>query len=106
MTLALMYSMRPCPYGCFLSGFFDASLIPIIVMIEESASERLLTASSMIEIDEDARPTAALRAASKTFAPMLIVDVSAMLFSRGAELLLVSILFNSGSVFSRRLRFF
>ena len=47
----------------------------MIVMSEDRASLRLLTASNMIAIDPDNTPTTALKAARRTFAaiPMMLV---------------------------------
>ena len=48
---ALRYSTLPCPNGCFLSGLRLAILVPIIVIIEDRTSLRLLTASRVIAIE-------------------------------------------------------
>jgi hypothetical protein len=54
------YSILQYQYGCFLSGVFEANLVPIIVIIEDSASLRLLTASKIIAIELAINQTAAL----------------------------------------------
>ncbi len=43
-----------------MSGFWFASLKPIIVIIEEAASERLLNASAVMDIDFVIKPTSNL----------------------------------------------
>ena len=57
-----MYSIRPYPYGCFLSRGLLASFTPIIVMMEDNASVRLLTASNVIAMEFVTIPTNALNA--------------------------------------------
>ena len=69
-----------------MSGSFPASFVPMIVMIEESASDRLLTASRTTAIELDAMPTAALKAASRTLASMpmmLVLMMTVSLLSSG-----------------------
>ena len=69
------YSIRPYPYGCSLSGAFPASFAPIIVIIEDNASVRLLTASKVIAIEFVANPTNALKITSiiLTIIPIMLV---------------------------------
>ena len=51
------YSILPCPNGCSASaGLFDI-LKPIIVIIDEAASDKLLKASAEIAIDPTSIPT-------------------------------------------------
>ena len=73
--MALRYSILPYPMGCFLSGSLPASFVPTMVMIEDRASERLLTASSVTAIELERMPIAALKAARNTFVmiPMTLV---------------------------------
>ena len=80
--IALRYSIRPYPRGCFLSGSFPASFVPTIVIIEDRASDRLFTASRMTAIELDANPMIALKAASMTFARMPMMLVLMMTLSR------------------------
>ena len=56
------YSIRPYPYGWSLSGAFPASFVPIIVIIDDNASVRLFTASSVIAIEFTSIPIVALNA--------------------------------------------
>ena len=46
---AAMYSSLPCPKGCSLSAGFSAIFTPIIPMIEEPASDKLLNASAVTD---------------------------------------------------------
>ena len=55
-----------------------------MVMTEEPASERLLTASSVMAIEPVMVPIAALKAASRTFATMPTMLVRTMAASRPA----------------------
>lgn len=52
-----MYSMRACPYGCSGSAGLPAILKPSRVITEEPASERLLTASAVMEMLWNSSPT-------------------------------------------------
>ena len=62
ITIAVRYSALPCPNGCSLSGSLLANFVPTIVIIEDAASDILLTASKMIAIDPAIAPTVALKA--------------------------------------------
>lgn len=55
--MALKYSTLPWPSGCFLSGSESAILVAIIVTIEDKASLKLFTASSIIAIEFESKPT-------------------------------------------------
>ena len=46
-----IYSMRPCPKGCSVSGFCPESLKPTRVITEEPASDKLLKASAVMVIE-------------------------------------------------------
>ena len=81
MIAALRYSVRPCPSGCFLSGALPASFVPMIVMRDDSASLRLLTASITTAIEWEAMPTNALKAARNTLAMMPMTLVRMMMLS-------------------------
>lgn len=48
-------------------GFFPDNTVPIIVMIDESASLKLFTASNMIAIEFERSPTIALKNTKNTF---------------------------------------
>ena len=75
ITMALIYSIRPYPKGCFRSASFPASFVPTIVMTELAASDRLLTASITMAMEFAVIPTTALNAARRTLAriPMILV---------------------------------
>ena len=88
--MELRYSIRPWPRGCFLSGERPASLVPTMVMIEERASDRLLTASRMTAMEWDSRPTTALKADRNTLARIPITLVRMMILSRCAAALRIS----------------
>ena len=69
-----------------------------MVTTEDSASERLFTASSVTAIEFDAKPTNALNAESMTFAIMPITLVLTMVFSlsaASAAMSFCSAIFNS-----------
>ena len=55
-----IYSILPCPNGCSASAGLSAILKPIIVTIEEAASDKLLNASAIIAILEATTPTVSL----------------------------------------------
>ena len=74
------YSIRPYPYGWFLSGAFPANLVPMMVMMDESASVKLLTASKVMAIEFTRIPIVALKATSIRFTTMPIILVL-MIFS-------------------------
>ena len=78
---ALIYSILPCPMGCFLSGFLPASLVPIMVIVEDKASLRLLTASRMIAMELERSPTNALNAARRILVTIPIMPVFTIVFS-------------------------
>ena len=82
ISIALRYSIRPYPNGCFLSGSLPASFVPIIVIRELPASDMLLTASSIIAIEFVSSPITALNAAKNTFAIIPITLVLTIIFSR------------------------
>ena len=82
ITMALRYSIRPYPKGCFLSGCFPASFVPTMVITEEAASEKLFTASSTIAMEWVSSPTTALKAARRTLARIPITLVRMMIRSR------------------------
>ena len=75
MSMEVRYSTRPCPKGCFLSGSFPASLVPTIVIRDEAASERLLTASSVTAMERDRIPITALNVERNRFARIPITLV-------------------------------
>ena len=62
IIIDVKYSILPCPYGCFLSGAFSESFVPTIVIIEDSASLKLFTASKIMAIEFTKKPTVALNA--------------------------------------------
>ena len=51
-----MYSMRPCPKGCWSSAGRPAILNPTTVTMDEPASERLLKASAVMAIEFESVP--------------------------------------------------
>lgn len=56
-TRAEIYSILPWPKGCSASAGLLAILNPIIVIIDEAASDKLLNASAIIAIDPANNPT-------------------------------------------------
>ena len=62
-------------------GSLPASLVPTIVIIEDRASERLLTASKVTAMEPDTIPTNALKDARNTLAMMPIILVFIMTLS-------------------------
>ena len=62
-----IYSILPCPKGCSASGFFPAILKPIMEIIEEPASERLLKASAVIATDFAINPAKSFPQKRKIF---------------------------------------
>ena len=83
ISVALKYSTRPYPNGCFLSGLFPANFVPTIVMMELIASLKLLMASSTTAIEFANKPTIVLKIASKTFVAIpiiLVLIITAFLF--------------------------
>ena len=81
-TSEVTYSMRPWPKGWSRSGALPASLVPIIVTTLERASLKLLTASVMIAIELDMKPTVALKPTRTRFARMLMMLVLTTVCSR------------------------
>ena len=72
IIIAVRYSILPWPSGWFLSGFLFASLVPIIVIIDDIASDKLFIASRIIAIELDKNPIAILKMTSKIFANIAI----------------------------------
>src|SRR3712207_8807713 len=64
--IELRYSILPYPSGCLLFGFFAPSLVPIIVMTDDSASEILFTASNVTAIERDVIPITTLKIARRS----------------------------------------
>ena len=62
-----------------MSGFLPASLAPMMVMTDDSASDRLFTASSVMAMEPETTPTTALKAAKNTFASMPMTLVRTMI---------------------------
>ena len=65
-----------------MSGALPASLVPMMVMMLDKASLRLLTASVMIAMEFDIKPTRALKATSIRFAMILMILVLMTVCSR------------------------
>ncbi len=63
-----MYSILPCPKGCFLSAGLEASLKPKNVIIDDAASDKLLKASAVTAILLDIKPTEILTMNKNIFA--------------------------------------
>lgn len=78
MMIVVRYSMRPWPKGCARSGSFSDRRVPTMVMIDESASERLFTASRTIAIDPVMVPMAAFMAESSMFPTTPTMDARTM----------------------------
>ena len=77
----VIYSIRPWPYGCCLSGARDANFVPAIVMILDKASLKLFIASITIAIELASTPTNALNNANTIFDIILIILVLKTIFS-------------------------
>ena len=84
--IALRYSIRPWPSGCSLSGALPASFVPIMVITELSASERLFTPSRTTAMEFAIRPAVILKAERNTFVRMPVILVLTMICSRSAAL--------------------
>ena len=80
--MELRYSILPYPNGCFLSGDFPASFVPIMVMTELAASEMLFTASITMAMEFVANPTTALNPAKNALAMIPIILVLIITLSR------------------------
>ena len=80
---AVKYSILPCPYGCSLSGTLLASLVPIIVIIEENESVKLFTASKIIAIEFVKIPTINLKITRNilTIIPNILVFIIILFLS-------------------------
>ena len=63
-TSPAIYSARPCPKGCSLSGFCPAMRKPAMVITELPASERLLKASATTAMEPVIMPAASLQTQS------------------------------------------
>ena len=63
----VMYSIRPCPNGCSVSGFCLDRWNPSIVIIELAASARLLNESAVIATDLAIVPAMYFPTNSSTF---------------------------------------
>ena len=92
INIALKYSIRPCPNGCFLSGSFPASFVPTIVIKELATSDKLFTASSTIAIEFDKSPIVVLKITRKIFATIPIILVRTIIFSRNTPSWLVCLI--------------
>ena len=82
IIIAEMYSALPCPNGCSRSAGFKASFVPIMVIMEESASVRLFTASRITAMELERIPATALKEARNIFARIPIMPVLMMITSR------------------------
>src|SRR5699024_7134467 len=70
------YSYRACPYGCSASAGCCAILNPRSVTTEEDASDKLLTASAMMDTEFASHPTRSLPANSKRLQTMPVIPAS------------------------------
>ena len=70
------YSIRLCPYGCSGSAGFPANLKPRSVTTELEASDRLLTASAVMETLLQSVPTTSFPANSKRLQKMPVMPAS------------------------------
>ena len=87
------YSILPYPYGCSLSGAFPASLVPMIVIIDERASVRLFTASRVMAIEFTSIPIVALNATRIRFTTMPITLVFTILSCRDIHIVLFHLIY-------------
>ena len=72
ITMALRYSIRPCPKGCLRSAGRAEYRVPMMVTTDENTSLRLLTASITIAMEPAKNPTTALKEANSTLDKMPI----------------------------------
>ena len=71
---------------------YPANFVPTIVMTEESASDRLFTASKVTAIEFETIPMTALNDARNRFARMPMMLVLTMILSRFSAVLLSAML--------------
>ena len=76
------YSIRPYPYGWSLSGAFPANFAPIIVIMDDNASVKLLTASKVIAMELVTIPTNALKATRIRLTTIPIILVFTIFYCR------------------------
>ena len=86
IIVEVIYSILPCPNGCSLSGFLAASLVPTIVIIEDSVSLILFTASKIIAIELVIAPIISFRTDKAILTiipkiPALIIVFSLFIFT-------------------------
>ena len=86
IAMVVIYSIRPCPNGCSLSAPFAASFVPTIVNTDERTSVKLFTASRMMAIELDARPTIILKITRTTLPIMPFILASVIPRLRAAPL--------------------
>src|SRR3712207_9452951 len=89
MIMALKYSTRPYPKGCLRSAGRSESLVPTMVMTDDMASLRLLSASIMMAVEFAMRPTAVLNEAKNRLAAMpmaLVLMISVFLLMLYGEI--------------------
>lgn len=82
ITIADRYSILPYPKGCLLSASLPASFVPTIVITEDPASDKLLTASTNIAMEFDFIPINILNIARTALPMMPNMLVFIILFSR------------------------
>ena len=86
MAMVVIYSIRPCPNGCSLSAPLAANFVPTIVNTEDNTSVKLFTASRMMAMELDARPTIILKITRTTLPIMPFILASVIPRLRAAPL--------------------
>ena len=86
IAMVVIYSIRPCPNGCSLSAPLAANFVPTIVNTEDNTSVKLFTASRMMAMELDARPTIILKITRTTLPIMPFILASVIPRLRAALL--------------------
>ena len=86
IAMVVIYSIRPWPNGCSLSAPLAANFVPTIVNTEDNTSVKLFTASRMMAMELDARPTIILKITRTTLPIMPFILASVIPRLRAAPL--------------------
>ena len=81
IIILVRYSILPNPNGWFLSGFFWANFVPMIVINEDDESVKLLTASDVIAIEPDVIPIIIFIPAKMRLVIIPKIDIFTICFS-------------------------
>ena len=79
--MLVRYSTRPKPNGWFLSGFFWANFVPIIVINAVDESVKLFTASDVMAMEPDITPIIIFTPAKIRLAIIPKIDIFIICFS-------------------------